>query len=159
MASAGPPLPNASGVLYHGSAIKASLVTDGLSKTFLVGEVSTLQRGYGGDGGFMTTQGAGVWPAAPGQVKCDEYVLRSCDAAHPLNSQFSDAIIFDAGGGIGDCDGFGSRHPGGANFAMCDASVRFISENIDSQSSPPGTYQRLGNRADDPRYSAVQGDY
>ena len=31
----------------------------------------------------------------------------------------------------GDDSTFGSRHPGGANFVFCDASVRFISENID----------------------------
>jgi prepilin-type N-terminal cleavage/methylation domain-containing protein/prepilin-type processing-associated H-X9-DG protein len=152
----GPPLPNRSGVLYHGSAITAAQIRDGTSKTFLVGEVSTLQRGYNGDGEFMNLQGAGVWPALPRQLKMDEYVLRQCDAAHPLNSQFPDDWILNANGGIDECDGFGSRHPGGANFVMCDAAVRFISEAIDSATSPLGTYQRLSHRDDG---LAISGDY
>ena len=39
--------------------------------------------------------------------------------------------------------GFGSYHPGGANFAMGDGSVRFLSESI----SLP-VFQQLGDRAD-----------
>jgi len=152
----GPPLPNRTGVLYHGSAITTAHIRDGTSTTFLVGEVSTLQRGYNGDGEFMNTQGAGVWPALPNQLKVDEYVLRQCDAAHPLNSQFPGDQIANANGGIGDCDGFGSRHPGGANFVMCDSSVRFISDTIDSATSPLGTYQRLSHRNDG---LSISGDY
>src|SRR5206468_3645057 len=39
--------------------------------------------------------------------------------------------------------GFGSLHPGGANFAMGDGSVRFISRNI-----PANVLQALANRGD-----------
>ena len=152
----GQPLPNTSGVLYHGSTITTKDITDGTSKTFLVGEISTQQRGYGGDGGFLAGQGAGVWPALPVQIKVDDMVLRPCDAGHPVNSRFSDDVIFNSGGGIGDCDGFGSRHPGGTQFVMCDGAVQFINENIQSASSPLGTYQRLSHRADG---LSVSGDY
>jgi len=39
--------------------------------------------------------------------------------------------------------GFKSEHPGGAQFAIGDGSVRFLSQTIDHW-----TYQYLGNRAD-----------
>ena len=39
--------------------------------------------------------------------------------------------------------GFASRHPGGANFAIGDGSVRFIKSSIS-----PGVFRLLGNRAD-----------
>ena len=50
-------------------------------------------------------------------------------------------------GGCGDADGAGvwparSRHPGGVNAGLADASVRFISETIDVT-----LYQGLGSRA------------
>ncbi len=39
--------------------------------------------------------------------------------------------------------GFASRHPGGANFAFGDGSVRFLKSSMS-----PLVFQRLGNRAD-----------
>lgn len=39
--------------------------------------------------------------------------------------------------------GFGSAHPGGANFGLADGSVTFISDSISK-----GVYQALGNRKD-----------
>lgn len=39
--------------------------------------------------------------------------------------------------------GFKSRHPGGANFLLCDGAVRIVDEDIDYRN-----YQRLGDRRD-----------
>jgi prepilin-type processing-associated H-X9-DG protein/prepilin-type N-terminal cleavage/methylation domain-containing protein len=41
------------------------------------------------------------------------------------------------------CDGFKSKHPGGANLLFCDGSVHFLQETINYD-----TYQRLGDRRD-----------
>ena len=160
----GLPPPNPSGVLYQASAISIKDITDGASKTILAGEISTQQRMWqSGPGGMLDGQFAGIWPALPLNqgVKFDDLVLRDFDARHPLNSPLpQDTIDGNPNmNGWADCDGFGSRHPGGANFVMCDGAVRFISENIDSASSDPknlGTYQRLGHRADG---SAIRGEW
>jgi len=136
------------GTLFMNSALSPAQINDGLSKTLLVGEISTEQKHwtYFQSAAFSSNldgQGAGTWPAVPGQLKFDGMVLRDVHPNSPVNSQLPQATIE---GGNND-DGFGSKHAGGATFLLCDGSVRFLSENIDS-SSMPGTYQRLGDRAD-----------
>jgi len=46
---------------------------------------------------------------------------------------------------------FSSNHPGGVNFAFCDGSVRFVSENI-----PLVTLQGLSTRASG---EVISGDF
>ncbi|NDC54778.1 MAG: DUF1559 domain-containing protein [Planctomycetia bacterium] len=142
------------GVLFANSALSIKNITDGTSKTLLVGEVSTDQKHWtyfqsSSSYSSLDGQGAGAWAGVPAQLKFDGMVLRDVHANHPLNFQLSQETIENAGG-RGDHDGFGSKHPGGANFVFCDGAVRFLSENIQSASPPsaPGLYQRLGDRAD-----------
>ena len=144
------------GVLFANSAMSIKNITDGTSKTLLVGEVGTDQKHWtyfqsSDSNGNLDGQGAGAWAGVPAQLKFDGMVLRDVHPSRPLNSQLPQSVIEATDGQ----DGFGSKHPGGANFVFCDGAVRFLSENIQSASSPAGTYQRLGDRAD----GLAIGDY
>ncbi|MBI2827113.1 MAG: DUF1559 domain-containing protein [Planctomycetia bacterium] len=94
-------------------------VIDGLSSTFMVGE---------------TLPGHWVWNC----LFCDNFPVSSTQI--PINA------LTESDGGIARdywrTSGFKSMHPGGADFAMADGSVRFVRDSIDSF-----VYNALGSRA------------
>jgi prepilin-type N-terminal cleavage/methylation domain-containing protein len=106
------------GVMYTGSATRFKDVTDGTSKTFLVGESS------------YDSNGRRVWlvgSISPG----DAWAYSGYNMAHPLSSSPRNKLIGGAyvAVGLGNDIGFGSLHTGAAHFGLTDGSVRFISEN------------------------------
>ena len=98
------------------TTIRVASVLDGLSNTFMVGE--TLPTG-------CTFMG----------LYSQNFPLSGTSI--PLN-HMEDAVDVNW---FRTC-GFKSLHPGGANFAMGDASVHFVSATIDYQ-----VYNELGSRA------------
>jgi prepilin-type N-terminal cleavage/methylation domain-containing protein len=97
-------------------------VTDGLSKTFAVGEcigASSIVQNFASQS-FATT-------AQP-----INFMNESLAATPPTmsNPRWDESIAFR------------SLHPGGANFLTCDAAVRFVDEGIDG-----ATYRGLASRA------------
>ena len=89
------------------------------------------ENGMGGMSGAM-----GGMSGAPEDTYDAEAVARAEAAMQLTLSVFTENPTLAVGG-------FGSQHPGGAQFALGDGSVRFCAETID-----PTTFLQLGHRAD-----------
>jgi prepilin-type N-terminal cleavage/methylation domain-containing protein len=114
--------PKASGILFWNSKVGVRDIPDGTSTTFLVGE-------------RCISSAAAIWMGVRSNQNAGDNVT-ACNHAARLNT-----VI----------DSFTSRHVGGAHFVMGDGSVRFVSDEIDSQEGgnpPKGLYQKLANRYD-----------
>jgi prepilin-type N-terminal cleavage/methylation domain-containing protein/prepilin-type processing-associated H-X9-DG protein len=135
-------------------AAKLSNVTDGLSNTFLFGEVSRFidepaspnsignitfefQDDYTINGGHPTG-GAFVVPKLNAPPDKTGAVFQACFATVFFPP---DWIKITACQNLGQY-GFRSLHPGGANFAFADGSVKFVKSSVDLQ-----TYRSLATRA------------
>ncbi len=114
---------NCNGVLYRTTyfrPIKISKITDGTSKTFLVGEGVVSQDYH--SAAYMSD---GDWATAG--LPLNHFV-------YPDDEATIVSVWWEG-------RGYKSLHPGGANFAYCDGSVHFINESIDNLS-----YRALATR-------------
>lgn len=124
---------NNNGVLFLNSSVRYEDIKDGSSQTIVLGErLSDLQQDLGWMSGTRST-------------------LRNTGS--PINSTLQ-TLRRQGRGGFVSLDepgtevasvvgGFGSHHPGGAQFAMGDGHVEFLSQTISIE-----VYQQLGHRAD-----------
>ncbi len=137
-------------VPYTGTSVNFAAITDGLSNTIAIGEQSDFFQNINDyrTGAVL----GGIWSggtASGNNVKRNYVITR-----FPINYTGSD---WPAQGGLVytgswqpngytdtfNCTAFRSAHAGGAQFALADGSVRFVSENISFQ-----TYTALFDRAD-----------
>jgi prepilin-type N-terminal cleavage/methylation domain-containing protein len=100
------------GVFWAESKVSTKQITDGTSKTFLVGERDRyclsgtwigVRNPYGPD------MHSSLWSTGHAAIKLND----------PSTGDKNTCV-----------EGFSSKHPGGAFFAFCDASVRFISDDV-----------------------------
>jgi hypothetical protein len=120
------------GIIYPDSATPIRQITDGTSKTLIIGECSW-------DFGIGRVWAVGSlydkWSSSNPTHAWAAYAARNI--AVPINTSTS-----ARGLGPPNDIAFGSLHAGGAHFALADGSSRFISENIDM-----ATYKALASRS------------
>ncbi|WP_218932557.1 DUF1559 domain-containing protein [Adhaeretor mobilis] len=109
------------GVLGKDRYVKLSKITDGTSNTFAVGEISWSEWTRYRSWMRGATLGSGSSVGA--------YMGSSKNLYTVINepAEQDSAGNWLVAGGFND-GGFGSEHPGGTHFAICDGSSRFISE-------------------------------
>jgi prepilin-type N-terminal cleavage/methylation domain-containing protein len=133
------------GILFGGSRVRMKDITDGSSKTLIVGETFT-DLEYSKDGNemdywglFSPQMGNATASWAPGFVRGTEHSEGVGSAVVPINSRLNPLMP----GRLMEMS-FGSRHVGGAMFGFADASARSIDESIDLQTFRALATRKLG---------------
>jgi prepilin-type N-terminal cleavage/methylation domain-containing protein/prepilin-type processing-associated H-X9-DG protein len=102
------------GLFLYRNTRRIADITDGTSNTLAVGEVF--------DGHLANNQN--IWSVGSRHT----HALRTTE--NPINTPPGTGITYTDGTNLRN-GAFSSRHSGGANFALADGSVRFITQNID----------------------------
>ncbi|MEZ6043047.1 MAG: DUF1559 domain-containing protein [Planctomycetaceae bacterium] len=104
------------GIFGWNISVRMRDISDGSSNTLMAGERSRMS-------------GWGIWPGT-GSNRFETDVVTDVSFQSPLNQSLT---------------GFSSAHPGGLFVALCDGSVRFLSDEVDSRPEG-GVLQFLGTR-------------
>jgi prepilin-type N-terminal cleavage/methylation domain-containing protein/prepilin-type processing-associated H-X9-DG protein len=123
----------ADGVFYLNSAVRITDIFDGTSTTIMFGERNHVDPNF--PGGFATSSGWAWANYSAGQ----DFLLSS---PVPINYMVPPGTVANSTAADYRYCAYGSNHAGGANFAFCDGSVRFL-----PTSTPLLTLQQISTRA------------
>jgi prepilin-type processing-associated H-X9-DG protein len=115
------------GVFYRNKATKMADILDGTANTLFFGERYFFDPIFDRDSGDKITDWGWTWFGG----EADAHLGTSVPINFKLPVNFlslggaQQTILFED-----RINAYGSGHPGGANFALCDGSTRFISQTI-----------------------------
>lgn len=141
----GTPKANWNGIAFYRSEVNMRQVIDGTSKTYMVGEKWMYFENY--ETGLDTGDGE---PAFSGN---NDDTIRVTHIDWPISA---DSVQTIGSGAALERRTFGSAHSGGFNMAMCDASVDFVSLDIDPIVH---SYRGARNDGDIPQKSDTGGAF
>lgn len=139
------PKSNWNGIVFYRSEVNMRQVTDGTSKTYMVGEKWMYYENY--DTGLDTGDGE---PAFSGN---NDDTIRVTHIDWPLSTDTEQTLRASA---ALERRTFGSAHSGGFNMAMCDGSVDFVSLDIERTVH---AYRGARNDGDVPQQSETDGAF
>jgi prepilin-type N-terminal cleavage/methylation domain-containing protein len=132
------------GIMFYRSEVRGSRITDGASKTYLVGEKWMPTNGYDGTSDFSDTGNTNGDDQSmfAGCVFDNHRVAWNPDASRPAE-MFQPARDAWQSDNSNDVRRFGSAHSSIFQVVFCDGSVHGIAYDID-----PGAHRALAHRCD-----------